>query len=70
MLQIFGELMKVPRLEPKLRVFAFKVDYSSRVRDLRIWLNTIIAATKEVCIVEGDILLCHGNIAISFLVIK
>ncbi|KAG7599456.1 Formin FH2 domain [Arabidopsis suecica] len=46
--EIFGELMKVPRIEPKLRVFAFKVDYSSRVRDLRIWLNTIIAATKEI----------------------
>ncbi|XP_020869129.1 formin-like protein 12 isoform X1 [Arabidopsis lyrata subsp. lyrata] len=46
--EIFGELMKVPRIEPKLRVFAFKVDYSSRVKDLRIWLNTIIAATKEI----------------------
>ncbi|CAD5314673.1 unnamed protein product [Arabidopsis thaliana] len=46
--EIFGELMMVPRIEPKLRVFAFKVEYPSRVSDLKMWMHTIIAATKEI----------------------
>ncbi|XP_022931069.1 formin-like protein 14 isoform X1 [Cucurbita moschata] len=46
--QFFLELMKVPRIEPKLRVFAFKITFSSQVKDLRYNLNTINDATREV----------------------
>ncbi|GLU05281.1 hypothetical protein SLE2022_223900 [Rubroshorea leprosula] len=46
--QFFLELMKVPRVESKLRVFAFRITFSSQVDDLRSNLNTINNATKEV----------------------
>ncbi|XP_059445273.1 formin-like protein 14 [Corylus avellana] len=46
--QFFLELMKVPRVESKLRVFAFKITFSSQVNDLRKNLNTINDATREV----------------------
>ncbi|CAL0331623.1 unnamed protein product [Lupinus luteus] len=46
--QFFMELMKVPRVEAKLRVFAFKITFSSQVNDLRVNLNTINDATREV----------------------
>ncbi|KAH7545508.1 hypothetical protein FEM48_Zijuj01G0101300 [Ziziphus jujuba var. spinosa] len=46
--QFFLELMKVPRVESKLRVFAFKITFSSQVNDLRNNLNTINAAAREV----------------------
>ncbi|XP_022145618.1 formin-like protein 14 [Momordica charantia] len=46
--QFFLELMKVPRIESKLRVFAFKITFSSQVNDLRYNLNTINDATREV----------------------
>ncbi|XP_062095780.1 formin-like protein 14 [Humulus lupulus] len=46
--QFFMELMKVPRVESKLRVFAFKITFSSQVNDLRNHLNTINNATREV----------------------
>ncbi|XP_022967178.1 formin-like protein 14 isoform X2 [Cucurbita maxima] len=46
--QFFLELMKVPRIESKLRVFAFKITFSSQVSDLRYNLNTINDATREV----------------------
>ncbi|KAI4314576.1 hypothetical protein L6164_027468 [Bauhinia variegata] len=46
--QFFMELMKVPRVESKLRVFAFKITFSSQVNDLRLNLNTINAAAREV----------------------
>ncbi|CAL0314213.1 unnamed protein product [Lupinus luteus] len=46
--QFFMELMKVPRVEAKLRVFAFKTTFSSQVNDLRVNLNTINDATREV----------------------
>ena len=36
--QFFLELMKVPRIESKLRVFAFKITFSSQVYCLRICL--------------------------------
>lgn len=32
MLQFFMELMKVPRVESKLRVFSFKITFSSQVK--------------------------------------
>ncbi|MQI72030.1 hypothetical protein EI017_25045, partial [Escherichia coli] len=46
--QFFMELMKVPRVESKLRVFAFKITFSSQVNDLRLNLNAINEATREV----------------------
>ncbi|KAL4631964.1 hypothetical protein ACB092_04G017700 [Castanea dentata] len=46
--QFFLELMKVPRIESKLRVFAFKITFSSQVNDLRNNLNTINGAAREV----------------------
>ncbi|GAB4834832.1 Formin-like protein 3 [Ancistrocladus abbreviatus] len=46
--QFFLELMKVPRVELKLRVFAFKINFSSQVNDLRCNLNTINDASREV----------------------
>ncbi|WJX56150.1 Formin-like protein 14 [Trifolium repens] len=46
--QFFMELMKVPRVEAKLRVFAFKITFTAQVSDLRINLNTINDATREV----------------------
>ncbi|KAM7264489.1 hypothetical protein ACFE04_002172 [Oxalis oulophora] len=46
--QFFMELMKVPRVEAKLRVFAFKITFSSQVDDLRSNLSTINDATREV----------------------
>ncbi|KAI9083832.1 hypothetical protein K1719_034090 [Acacia pycnantha] len=46
--QFFMELMKVPRVEAKLRVFAFKITFSSQVNDLRLNLNTINDAAREV----------------------
>ncbi|CAK8540240.1 unnamed protein product [Lathyrus sativus] len=46
--QFFMELMKVPRVESKLRVFAFKITFSGQVSDLRKNLNIIKDATREV----------------------
>ncbi|KAL2656146.1 hypothetical protein AAZV13_04G104300 [Glycine max] len=46
--QFFMELMKVPRVESKLRVFAFKINFSSQVNDLKLNLNTINNAAREV----------------------
>ncbi|CAG7897520.1 unnamed protein product [Brassica rapa] len=44
----FLELMKVPRIEAKLRVFGFKITFASQAEDLKSCLTTINAATKEV----------------------
>lgn len=46
--QFFFELMKVPRVESKLRVFAFKITFSSQVDDLKRNLLTIKNAASEV----------------------
>ncbi|GFP79358.1 formin-like protein 3 [Phtheirospermum japonicum] len=46
--QFFLELMKVPRVESKLRVFAFTITFTSQVKDLKLNLNTINDATREV----------------------
>ncbi|KAL5224074.1 hypothetical protein ABZP36_010713 [Zizania latifolia] len=46
--QFFLELMKVPRVESKLRVFAFRITFSTQVEELRTNLTTINDATKEV----------------------
>ncbi|XP_058189073.1 formin-like protein 14 [Rhododendron vialii] len=46
--QFFLELMKVPRVESKLRVFAFSITFSSQVNELRCNLDTINGAAREV----------------------
>ncbi|KAM5564687.1 formin-like protein 6 [Rosa sericea] len=46
--QFFLELMKVPRVEPKLRVFAFKIQFHSQVSDLRKNLNTVNSVADEI----------------------
>ncbi|CAM8934465.1 unnamed protein product [Rhodiola kirilowii] len=46
--QFFLELMKVPRVESKLRVFGFKIQFSSQVNDLKNNLNIIKDAAVEV----------------------
>uniref|UniRef100_M4FBH2 Formin-like protein n=1 Tax=Brassica campestris TaxID=3711 RepID=M4FBH2_BRACM len=48
LLRFFLELMKVPRIEAKLRVFGFKITFASQAEDLKSCLNKINAATKEV----------------------
>lgn len=46
--QFFLELMRVPRIESKLRVFAFKITFLSQVADLRSNLNIINSVATEV----------------------
>ncbi|KAL0416324.1 UNVERIFIED_CONTAM: Formin-like protein 20 [Sesamum latifolium] len=42
------ELMKVPRVESKLRVFLFKIQFNSQVSDFKKSLNTVNSACEEV----------------------
>ncbi|XP_020102865.1 formin-like protein 6 isoform X3 [Ananas comosus] len=44
----FLELMKVPRVESKLRVFSFKIHFRSQVSDLRRNLNIVNSAAEEI----------------------
>ncbi|KAF7838152.1 formin-like protein 13 [Senna tora] len=46
--QFFLELMKVPRVECKLRVFSFKIQFHSQVSDLRKSLTIVNAAVEEI----------------------
>ncbi|KAL6524192.1 hypothetical protein OROMI_031287 [Orobanche minor] len=46
--QFFLELMKVPRVESKLRVFSFKIQFCSQVAYLRKSLNIVNSASQEV----------------------
>ncbi|KAF8086092.1 hypothetical protein N665_0635s0022 [Sinapis alba] len=46
--QFFLELLKVPRVETKLRVFSYKIQFHSQVTDLRRGLNIIHHAANEV----------------------
>ncbi|KAJ0984880.1 hypothetical protein J5N97_003236 [Dioscorea zingiberensis] len=46
--QFFLELMKVPRVESKLRVFSFKIQFRSQVADLRSSLNIINSVAEEI----------------------
>ncbi|KAI5075596.1 hypothetical protein GOP47_0009672 [Adiantum capillus-veneris] len=46
--QFFLEMMSVPRVESKLRVFAFKLQFATQVGDLRKGLNIVNNASKEV----------------------
>ncbi|KAL9416115.1 hypothetical protein AB3S75_039334 [Citrus x aurantiifolia] len=46
--QFFLELMKVPRVESKLRVFSFKIQFHTQVFDLRSSLNVVNSAAEQV----------------------
>jgi formin 2 len=45
--QFFLELMKVPRVESKLRVFLFKIQFNSQLSDFKKSLNTVNSACGE-----------------------
>ncbi|KAM0843521.1 hypothetical protein ACQ4PT_057652 [Festuca glaucescens] len=45
--QFFLELMKVPRVESKFRIFAFKIQFQSQIRDVRRNLQTVASACEE-----------------------
>ncbi|XP_030951255.1 formin-like protein 6 [Quercus lobata] len=46
--QFFLELMKVPRVESKLRVFSFKIQFRCQVSDLRKNLNIVNSASEVI----------------------
>nr|KJB63226.1 hypothetical protein B456_010G1126002 [Gossypium raimondii] len=46
--QFFLELMKIPRVESKLRVFSFKKQFRSQVSDLRHNLNIVNSTAEEI----------------------
>ncbi|WCJ29909.1 Formin-like protein 13 [Euphorbia peplus] len=46
--QFFMELMQVPRIESKLRVFSFKMQFLIQISDLRRSLNVVNSATEEI----------------------
>ncbi|XP_050272271.1 formin-like protein 13 isoform X3 [Quercus robur] len=46
--QFFLELMQVPRVESKLRVFSFKIQFHSQVSDLRSSLSAVYSAAEEI----------------------
>ncbi|XP_039120932.1 formin-like protein 6 [Dioscorea cayenensis subsp. rotundata] len=46
--QFFLELMKIPRVESKLRVFSFKIQFRTQVGDLSTNLNIVNSAAEEV----------------------
>ncbi|KAK8706746.1 hypothetical protein V6N13_057823 [Hibiscus sabdariffa] len=46
--QFFLELMKIPRVESKLRVYSFKKQFRSQVSDLRRSLNLVNSTAEEI----------------------
>ncbi|KAK1407328.1 hypothetical protein QVD17_38942 [Tagetes erecta] len=46
--QYFLELMKVPRMEAKLNIFLFKIQFNSQLADLKKSLDTVNSACDEV----------------------
>nr|GEV35842.1 hypothetical protein [Tanacetum cinerariifolium] len=46
--QFFLELMKVPRVESKLRVFLFKIQFNTQLTEFKKSLNTVNSACDEV----------------------
>ncbi|XP_028067158.1 formin-like protein 18 [Camellia sinensis] len=46
--QFFLVLMKVPRVESKLRVFLFKIQFNSQISDFKKSLNTVNSSCEEV----------------------
>ncbi|MBA0865025.1 hypothetical protein Goshw_008246, partial [Gossypium schwendimanii] len=61
----FLELIKVPRVESKLRVFLFKIQFSSQVSDLRNGLNIINSTAEEASEEFGQIEKDHANYSLS-----
>jgi hypothetical protein len=51
--QFFMEMMKVPRVESKLRILSFKIKFVTQVADLKDSLNTINSVAEEVCCNQG-----------------
>jgi len=48
LLKFFMEMMKVPRVESKLRILSFKIKFVTQVADLKTSLNTINSVAEEV----------------------
>ncbi|XP_052476738.1 formin-like protein 20 [Gossypium raimondii] len=46
--QFFLELMKVPRVEAKLRVFSFKIQFNTQISEFKKSLNIVNSACEEV----------------------
>lgn len=46
--QFFLELMKVPRVESKLRVFSFKIQFTSQISDFRKSLTIVNSACEQI----------------------
>ncbi|XP_040382723.1 formin-like protein 6 [Oryza brachyantha] len=46
--QFFMELMKLPRVDSKLRVFLFKIQFRSQVSDLKRSLNIVNSSAEEI----------------------
>ncbi|KAL0752137.1 hypothetical protein Bca101_034140 [Brassica carinata] len=46
--QYFLELMKVPRVESKMRVFSFKIQFSTQITEFKKSLNVVISACVEI----------------------
>lgn len=46
--QYFLEMMQVPRVESKLRVFSFKIHFSSQIAEFKKSLNTVNSVCQEV----------------------
>ncbi|XP_052165268.1 formin-like protein 6 isoform X1 [Oryza glaberrima] len=46
--QFFMELMKLPRVDSKLRVFLFKIQFPSQVSDLKRSLNIVNSSAEEI----------------------
>ncbi|ESQ40712.1 hypothetical protein EUTSA_v100160940mg, partial [Eutrema salsugineum] len=46
--QYFLELMKVPRVESKLRVFSFKIQFGTKITEFKKSLNAVNSACEEV----------------------
>ncbi|BAB11455.1 unnamed protein product [Arabidopsis thaliana] len=65
--QYFLELMKVPGVESKLRVFSFKIHFGTQIKELNKGLNTVNSACEEIRTSQKlkeimKIILCLGNI--------
>ncbi|CAL9229557.1 unnamed protein product, partial [Arabidopsis halleri] len=65
--QYFLELMKVPGVESKLRVFSFKIQFATQITELNKGLNAVNSACEEVRTSQKlkeimENILCLGNI--------
>ncbi|PPR88905.1 hypothetical protein GOBAR_AA31791 [Gossypium barbadense] len=48
--QFFLELMKVPRVEAKLRVFSFKIQFNTQISEFKKSLNIVNSACEEILV--------------------